>query len=142
MWVNKSAQQPAFTHRRETESRPPRPYSYFRPGNLDVEKASNNICRYGYQRRDEQERDRRRAHGSEGEDAVLAERDLRRGPDSATRSHNEPLALGLRTHRQLRGAVAPAKSPRQDALKARALRYVRRLAAPPRGATVAAPARP
>src|SRR5919112_1467481 len=80
--------------------------------------------------------------GSEGEDAVLAQRDLRGGPDSAARSHNEPAYMGLRTHRQLRGAVAPAKSPRQDALKARALRYVRRLAAPPRGATLTAPARP
>src|SRR3712207_8235094 len=50
--------------------------------------------------------------------------------------------LGLRPHRQLRGALAAQEGPRQGALGPRALLHVRRLAAPPRGAPVSEPARP
>src|SRR5919112_4382590 len=109
---------------------------------LDVGKVAHNICRYEHQEQDKQERRCRRTHGSEGEDAALAERGLRRGPEDPARSHNEPTYLGLRPYRQLRGAVAPSKSPRQDPLQARALRHVQRLALPPRGAALTEPARP
>src|SRR5215217_4880046 len=109
---------------------------------LDVGKVAHNICRYEHQEQDKQKRRCRRTHGSEGEDAALAERGLRGGSAHTARSHNEPAYLGLRPYRQLRGAVAPPKSARENPLQARALRHVRRLALPPRGAALTEPARP
>src|ERR671920_2440220 len=109
---------------------------------LDVGKVAHNICRYEHQEQDKPERRCRRTHGSEGEDTALAERGLRRGPEDPARPDNEPAYLGLRPYRQLRGAVAPSKSARQDPLQARALRHVQRLALPPRGAALTEPARP
>src|SRR5919107_1175283 len=109
---------------------------------LDVGKVAHNICRYEHQEQDKPERRCRRTHGSEAEDTALAGRGLRRGPEDTARSHNEPAYLGLRPYRQLRGAVAPPKSARQDPLQARTLRHVQRLASSPRGAALTEPARP
>src|SRR5215217_2646416 len=120
----------------------PRAYSCLGPATLDVGKVSHNICRYEHQEQDKEERRCRRTHGSEGEDAALAGRSLRGGPEDPARSDHEPAYLGLRPYRQLRGAVAPPKSPRQCPLQAPALRHVQRLALPPRGAALTEPARP
>src|SRR5215212_11177255 len=118
----------------------PRAYSCLGPVTLDVGKVAHNICRYEHQEQDKQERRCKRTHRSEGEDAALAGRGLRGGSARTARPDNEPAYLGLWPYRQLRGAVAPPKSARQDPLQAPALRHVQRLALPSRGAALTEPA--
>src|SRR3712207_6917095 len=80
--------------------------------------------------------------GGEGADPALAPDRPGRGSRPPARPYNEPPDLGLRPHRQLRGAVAAGEGLRQGALREGALRHVRRLAAPARGAPLPEPSRP